>query len=862
MPLISIRYGIPLLIVLFTAGLAAYTVHRDWDFAEAVVRGEATAQMMSHMDGLQTSLNQILSHGNSKRVEQELAVLVGATNHQLAAALVDENAKIVNATNKKWIGQGLYQTVGSDWKSWLSESIQIIVERVREQQGGEVLLMGEGRYLLGVYPVTLAFLDRKVETDRIGVLIVQKDLSRDLARARRTVGENTMEMVSLLILLAITIGILVHLFLTRRLGKLVNATERFANGDFEVRTNLHGKDEVAKLGYAFDHMATQVSEMHKGLEFRVHDRTAALASTVSELKNEIAERGRVERSLFNEKERIQVTLASIGDAVITTDVSGRIDYMNPVAESLVGKPQNLVLGLTFPEIFHLYKVSSRDPARDPVQQCLMENNLVKLGNNMILVDDHKQERFLDISAAPIHDRDRTMIGVVLICRDVTEIQQITRQLSYQASHDSMTGLINRREFERRLKGLLSTAKTDEFHALIYLDLDQFKIVNDTCGHVAGDELLRQVSSVLTQKVRKQDTLARLGGDEFGVLLEHCPSDQALNIAHQMRFAIQNFCFVWEDRSFRVGVSIGLVPMKPGIDTVASVFRTADSACYAAKDLGGNRVHIYQTDDIELAQRHGEMQWIPKIQEALAENNFTLFFQPIIPMDNKDRVHYEVLLRMVDQNGDLMLPSVFIPVAERYNQMQAIDRWVIQHAFAILNDPEIVPKSVGLAINLSGQSLSDPQFLEFVEQQIIIKAIEVERICFEITETAAIANLIHAQRFFSALKPRGCRFALDDFGSGLSSFAYLKNLPVDFLKIDGGFVKDMATDAIDYAMVEAIHRIGHVMGIETIAEFVESETVFELLKTIGVNYAQGYCFAIPMPLESKMKSEITTLNDLR
>ena len=247
--------------------------------------------MMSHIDGLQTSLNQILSHGNSKRVEQELAVLVGATNHQLAAAFVDDTAKVVNATNKKWVGQDLYQTAGSDWKSWLSESIQIIVERVRKQQGGEVLLMGEGRYLLGVYPVTLADPERNVETDRIGVLIVQKDMSRDLARARRTVGENTLEMVSLLILLAITIGILVHLFLTRRLGKLVNATDRFANGDFEVRANLHGKDEVAKLGYAFDHMAAQVSEMHKGLEFRVQDRTSALANTVSELKNEIAERG-------------------------------------------------------------------------------------------------------------------------------------------------------------------------------------------------------------------------------------------------------------------------------------------------------------------------------------------------------------------------------------------------------------------------------------------------------------------------------------------------------------------------------------------------------------------------------------------
>jgi diguanylate cyclase (GGDEF)-like protein/PAS domain S-box-containing protein len=851
-PLISIRYGIPLLIVLFTAGLATYTVHRDWDSAEAVVRGEATAQMMNRMVELQNSFNLTLSQGNKKRVEEELDFVGGETNRQFAA-LVDESAKVMTATNKKWIGQGLYQTAGSNWKSWLSEPMQVIVERVKQQRGGEVLLMGEGQYLLGVYPVTLVDPDSKVETDRIGMLIVQKDLSRDLARARRTVGEKTMDMVSLLVLLAITMGVFVHFFLTRRLGQLVTATDRFANGDFQVRANLHGSDEVAKLGTAFDHMAAQVSETHRDLEFRVQDRTAILAKTVSELQNEIAVRNKMERALFNEKERIQVTLASIGDAVITTDISGRIDYLNPVAERLVGKDQNSVIGHTFPEIFRLYDENTHQPTDDPARQCLIEKKHVELGNNVILFDEHDQERSLDISAAPIHDRDGTVIGVVLICRDVTEIHRITRQLSYQASHDSMTGLINRREFERRLQRVLSTAKMNESHALLYLDLDQFKIVNDTCGHVAGDELLRQVSSILTREVRKRDTLARLGGDEFGVLLEQCQRDQAVNIAHQMRLAIQDYCFLWEDRSFRVGVSIGLVPIKPGIDTLASVFRTADSACYAAKELGRNRVHIYQTGDIELVQRHGEMQWIPRIQEALAENNFSLFFQPIIPMDSKDGMHYEVLLRMINRNGDLMLPSVFIPVAERYNQMQAIDRWVVQHAFEALSNPDIVPETVGLAINLSGQSLSDPRFLDFVERQIVSNTIQLDRICFEITETAAIANLIHAQRFFSALKPRGCRFALDDFGSGLSSFAYLKTLPVDFLKIDGGFVKDMATDPIDYAMVEAIHRIGHVMGIETIAEFVETKAIFELLKIIGVNYAQGNGLAIPKPLVPGIKS---------
>lgn len=851
MPLISIRYLIPLLIVLFTAGLAVYTVQRDWDSAEAIVRGEAVAHMMNRMAELQKQFNQTLSQGNISRIEEELAYLGGTAEPQFAA-LADDTARVMNTTNGEWVGQELYQTLGVNWKSWLSEPLKIIVERVRKQQGGEVHLMGEGRQVLGVYPVSLVNNNGQTGANRIGVLVVQKDLSRDLARARRTVGEHTAETVSLLALLAVVIGILVHFFLTRRLNQLMRSTDQFACGDFAVRANLYGNDEVAKLGRAFNRMATQVADSHRDLELRVRDRTAELANTVSKLQNEISERNRVERALFNEKERSQVTLASIGDAVITTDVNGCIDYLNPIAEKLVSRSPHLVIGLTFPEVFHIFNENTRYPEPDPVQQCLMECKLVER-NSILMLGNDDQERSLDISAAPIHDRNGTVIGVVLICRDVTEMHRITRQLSYQASHDSLTGLINRREFERRLQRVLSSAKLDESHALLYLDLDQFKIVNDTCGHIAGDELLRQVSSELVQKIRKRDTLARLGGDEFGVLLEHCLPDQALQIAHQMRMAIQNYCFLWEDRNFRIGASIGLVPITHGVDTLASVFRTADSACYAAKELGRNRVHVYQTGDLELVQRHGEMQWIPRIQEALAKNQFTLFFQPIVPINSKYGVHYEVLLRLVSFGGDLMLPSVFIPVAERYNQMQAIDRWVVQHAFAALNDPEIVPKSVGLAINLSGQSLSDPHFLEFVEQQIVSKSTQIERICFEITETAAISNLTHAQRFFSALKPRGCRFALDDFGSGLSSFAYLKSLPIDFLKIDGTFVKDMASDPIDYAMVEAIHRIGHVMGIETIAEFVESELILELLKTIGVNYAQGYCLANPRPLVSGLKS---------
>jgi diguanylate cyclase (GGDEF)-like protein len=437
----------------------------------------------------------------------------------------------------------------------------------------------------------------------------------------------------------------------------------------------------------------------------------------------------------------------------------------------------------------------------------------------------------------------------LVFRDVTEARRAAHQLSYHASHDALTGLINRREFERRLEHILITSEPKESHAVIYLDLDQFKVVNDTWGHIAGDAVLRQVSGVLAAQVRKQDTVARLGGDEFAVLLEYCQQQQVLHIAYKIHEALQDFRFVWQKQGFTIGASIGLVPVEAGVDTLASVFRSADIACYTAKEQGRNRVHVYKQDDEELAQRHGEMQWVLHIQEALTENRFVLFYQPIVPLDRNDQPHVEVLLRLLNRDGSMVPPGAFIPAAERYNQMQALDRWVIRSVFTTLRDLDAFPPSTCVAINVSGQSLGDQHFLEFIEQLIAEKVAPIERICFEITETAAISNLSHAMRFFSALKPQGCRFALDDFGSGLSSFAYLKSLPVDFLKIDGSFVKDMAQDPIDHAMVEAIHRIGHVMGIKTIAEWVENASILTELRMIGVNYAQGYEVGKPRPLKS-------------
>ena len=432
-----------------------------------------------------------------------------------------------------------------------------------------------------------------------------------------------------------------------------------------------------------------------------------------------------------------------------------------------------------------------------------------------------------------------------------QVAKRTAELTYQAIHDPLTGLVNRQEFERRLERVLTTGEDNDPHCVMYLDLDQFKIVNDTSGHVAGDELLKQLAVVLKTQVRKRDTLARLGGDEFGVLLEHCDLDQGLSIAKALIQAVQDFQFGWEHKIFHLGVSIGLVPIPEGGDTLSTIMSAADRACYAAKDKGRNRTHVYQANDLELIKRKGQMNWIAQIHQALQDNRFCLYSQMMLPIQNAGTQpeHHEILLRLVDESGQHMLPGAFIPAAERYGEMSAIDRWVVQNTFSyLIKHPGTNPLPIIYTINLSGQSLGDKQFLDFVIEQIDQTGISPENIGFEVTETAALSDLAAAKRFISTLKNRGCCFALDDFGSGLSSFGYLKELPVDYLKIDGNFVKDMAHDPIDAAIVEAINKIGHTAGLQTIAECVETKAVLKKLTTIGVDYAQGYYIGKPQPIE--------------
>jgi len=558
------------------------------------------------------------------------------------------------------------------------------------------------------------------------------------------------------------------------------------------------------------------------------------------------ERKLAEEELAEEKERAQVTLASIGDGVIRTDARGRIDYLNPVAERLTGWSMAEALQQPVARIYHVLDEADNDPRADLVERCLREGRVFEPPGVSLLVPRHGGELAIRDSVAPIRDRAGRIAGTVLVFKDVTQLRGMEREMVYLARHDPLTGLINRREFETRLQLCLDTAREEQRpHALFYLDLDEFKVINDTCGHLAGDEMLKQVAALLRSHLRTADVLARLGGDEFGVLLEDTPLERARALGEEMRREIRQFRFAWQERLFDLGASIGLVPIHAGSGDLEQVLAAADAACYVAKESGRNRIHEYQPDDRALAERHGEMQWIHRIHKAFAEHRFCLYRQKIAPLsDLGGPPMCEIFIRMREEDGRIASPAAFIPAAERYHLIGAIDRWVVHEAFTSLVRPS---ESFTYAINLSGQSLGDDTFLGYVLAEIETTGVEPDRVCFEITETAAVGNLAQAMRFIHALKELGCRFVLDDFGSGLSSFAYLKNLAVDFLKIDGGFVRDMNGDPVHRALVESIHQIGRVMGLHTIAESVEDAETLESLRAIGVDYAQGYGLSLPEPL---------------
>ena len=565
---------------------------------------------------------------------------------------------------------------------------------------------------------------------------------------------------------------------------------------------------------------------------------------------DITQRKAAERALFNEKERAEVTLQSIGDAVVTTDECGNIDYLNPVAEQLTGWERRDAQGLPIGEIVRLSDESTGAEVENPVLRCLAEGRVVQLADNVVLTSRDGAAVAIQDSAAPIQDRNGVVVGAVMVFHDVSRERQLHRKLAYFASHDSLTGFINRREFEERLSAALRAVQKDPARrsAVLYMDLDQFKVINDTCGHAAGDLLLRQLAELLRARVPKNGVLARLGGDEFAVLLVDCSLADAGDIAESVRAATAAFRFMWQNGALQVGVSIGIVAVEAASDSVGSVMSSADVACYVAKDLGRNRIHVYEERDV--AERHQEMQWVARINRALEEDRFELFFQPIVPIapDLDAWPHYELLLRLRDERGEIVMPSAFIPAAERYNLMPMLDRWVVGKTLETLayrgeadRDPYM------LSINLSGTTLNDARFLDYLLEKLTAAAIPPATLCFEITETAAIANLGKVVAFMRALKARGCRFSLDDFGTGLSSLTYLKNLPVDYVKIDGHFVRNVLRDPADECVVEAIVRIARAFNIQAIAERVESRDVMKRLGDLGVGFAQGFFVAVPQSI---------------
>ncbi len=546
------------------------------------------------------------------------------------------------------------------------------------------------------------------------------------------------------------------------------------------------------------------------------------------------------------------TLDSLGEGIITTDVSGRIDYVNQAGEQLMSVTAVDALGKSITDIIQLLDEGDRRSLGDPVRHCLATQSKVTVGRRGLMISrDGGEERSVELTVTPLKGQKGDLVGTVVVVRDVSELRGITKQMTYQASHDALTGLVNRREFERRLEEALGSAHTNEAkHVLCYLDLDRFKVVNDTCGHMAGDGMLREVAALIKETVRDSDTVGRLGGDEFGLLLVGCPLDKARQIADDVVRKISDYRFVWKDKIFNIGISVGLIEISRESGAPDDVMSSADSACYVAKKQG-NHVHVYSARDEAVARHRGEIQWLQRLQSALKDNRFELMAQPIIAAASTTGTGpaLEVLLRLQDDTvpGGIS-PVEFLRAAERYRLMSDVDRWVVQTSLTALGRGGIrLPASRSLAINLSGQTLGDPQFLEFVVDVLDRTGVSPNQLCFEVTENSVITNIEHAQRFIGVLHGMGCQFALDDFGRGLSSFGNLKNLSLDYLKIDGTFIRNLATDSVNQAMVAAMIKLARTLNFQVIAEQVEDAGALESCKKMGVDFVQGFHLGRPQPL---------------
>ncbi len=564
---------------------------------------------------------------------------------------------------------------------------------------------------------------------------------------------------------------------------------------------------------------------------------------------DVSHRKSLEVSLSRSKRQAQYTLESISEGVITTDNDGRIDYMNLAAENLTGTNRDDAAGHRVGELFTLVDDADRRPLGDPVERCLAMRRRVNMGRRAVMISqDGEHEHSVEITASPIRGPGNSISGTVVVFHDVSEIRGLTRQMSYQATHDPLTGLINRREFERRLDEAMDAAHAEEaVHMLFYMDLDRFKAVNDSCGHLAGDNMLREVAGLIKDQVRDSDFVGRLGGDEFGALLIGCPIDKARQIASDICNAIADYRFVWKDKIFNIGISIGLVEISHASGTLQDVMSAADSACYVAKQHGRGRVHVYSARDEAIARERGDIQWLRALQAALHENGFELAVQPIIAMRGTADTGpaCEVLIRMPDERGRTADTAEFLRPAERYQLMPQIDRWVVNATLVAISSGEIkLAANRSCAVNISGQTLGDESFLGFVVDALDRTGIAPSSICFEVTEKAILSNVQHAQRFIEVLHGIGCEFSLDDFGSGLGSFSSLKHLPIDYLKIDGTYTRNLDSDLVNQEMVAAMIKLARTMEFRIVAEQVEHQEDFDWLRDVGVDFVQGHFVEAP------------------
>lgn len=604
---------------------------------------------------------------------------------------------------------------------------------------------------------------------------------------------------------------------------------------------------------AYKQTQDSIREAHSELESRIAERTNELVRANRALQAEVSERKQAEERVRISQKRFQSLYNDTPSMFFSLGSDGRIVSANQFGADCLGHTVDSIVGQ---RITDLHLDDDQALVLGKINDCLNEPHTVHRWDACMVHSDGSRI-WVRTAARVMSDDIENSHSVLMVCEDVTEAYTLSEQLRYQAKHDALTGLVNRYEFERRLQDLLSDSrKTHNCHALLYMDLDHFKVINDTCGHDAGDELLRQLGRELKERTAGTDTLARLGGDEFAVLLCNCDLDRATSAAHELHSMINEFRFVWRDARFGISVSIGVVAIEHSTEDITTLLSAADTACYSAKEEGPKHVHVYQPDDEEVLRRYREMSWIATIDKALEEERFELFYQRIVPIHTEEcdaadtGDHYELLLRMRDESGSIVLPNSFLPAAERYKYATKLDRWVVDCAFQWLaRTPGLLDRLSICSINLSGHSISGNDFLYYVLEQLAKTSIPPSKLCFELTETATIKNLVSATELINELRGRGCRFALDDFGTGLSSFEYLKNLPVDFIKIDGQFISNIVSDPVNYTMVKSIHDIAKVMDKKTVAEFVDTEAALVTLREIGIDYAQGNIIAKPRPLST-------------